>query len=71
MKQPASSLAHDVIDRFQHADHIELDIPDRPLEDVKLAFEQNGYSVHTPRNAPRHLVANRVEPDRTPQPNAR
>jgi hypothetical protein len=47
-----------------------LDIPDEPLEEVKLAFEQNGYSVHTTRQQPWHLVAIRVEPDRTPQPNA-
>jgi len=71
MNQVGAYLAHDIIDEFHHADRIELDIPNQSLEEVKLAFEQNGYSVHTPRHAPSHLVAIRVEPDRTPQPNAR
>ena len=71
MNQHGAYLAHDLIQQLNHANRIELDIPNEPLEEVKLAFEQNGYSVHSPRHMPWHLVAIRVEPDRTPQPNAR
>jgi len=59
-------FAHDLIDRHEHADKIEFDFRDYSWDLLRLAFEQNGYSVHCQKESPSHVVAFRVKPDLAP-----
>ena len=55
-----------LIDAYRHEAEFEFELMSYLFEDVKLALEQEGYSVHRAGPEASRVVAVRVKPDLSP-----